>query len=177
MTEYLSNMAIFTGNGKGKTTSALGEGLKVWGEGGKVLVLQFIKGATVYGELKAAKQLGPDFSIRQMGLGFVRFATEKELEKHRAAAKQALAEAGEMIKSGDYDLVILDEILYCLKFGLFGAEDVVDLMKHKPGGLRLILTGRGAPEELISRADTVVEAREIKHHLTKGVKAQKGIEF
>ncbi|MCG8401690.1 MAG: cob(I)yrinic acid a,c-diamide adenosyltransferase [Firmicutes bacterium] len=170
-------ITIITGNGKGKTTTALGESFRFWGEGKKVLVLQFIKGATVYGEYKAAAQLGPDFIIKQLGLGFVRFAAGEELEKHKTVAKQALVTAGEMLKSGVYDLIILDEILYCVKFGLFGAEDVVELVKLKPGGVDLILTGRDAPEELIALADSVIEARETKHHLAKGIKAQKGIEF
>lgn len=168
---------IITGNGKGKTTSALGEGFRIWGEGGKILVLQFIKGATVYGEYKAAEHLGTDFTVKQMGLGFVRFATGKELEKHKAAAQKALVTAKEYITSGEYDLIILDEILYCIKFGLFEPEDVIRLLNYKPDDLSLILTGRDAPDLLVSMADTVIEAKEVKHHMAQGIMAQKGIEF
>jgi len=168
---------IYTGNGKGKTTAALGMGLRAWGQGMKVLVLQFIKGGWKYGELKAAEKMGPDFEIRQMGEGFIKGPEDQSLEEHRHAAAEALAAAKTEISSGNYDLIILDEILYAINYGLVALSDALDLMALKPDNLHLVLTGRNAPPEIIERADLVTEMREIRHHYTKGTLAQKGIEF
>jgi cob(I)alamin adenosyltransferase len=168
---------VNTGNGKGKTTAALGMGLRAWGQGMKVLVLQFIKGGWKYGELKAAEKMGPDFEIRQMGEGFIKGPEDQSLEEHRHAAAEALAAAKTEISSGKYDLIILDEILYAINYGLVTLSDALDLMVLKPDNLHLVLTGRNAPPEIIERADLVTEMREIKHHYTKGTPAQKGIEF
>jgi cob(I)alamin adenosyltransferase len=168
---------VNTGNGKGKTTAALGMGLRAWGQGMKVLVLQFIKGGWKYGELKASEKMGPDFEIRQMGEGFIKGPEDQSLEEHRHAAAEALAAAKTEISSGKYDLIILDEILYAINYGLVALSDALDLMALKPDNLHLVLTGRNAPPEIIERADLVTEMREIKHHYTKGIPAQKGIEF
>ncbi|BAF58252.1 MAG: cob(I)yrinic acid a,c-diamide adenosyltransferase [Pelotomaculum sp.] len=168
---------VNTGNGKGKTTAALGMALRAWGQGMRVLVLQFIKGGWKYGELKAAEKLAPGFEIRQMGEGFIKGENDSALDEHRHAAQQALKAAGEEILSGKYDLIILDEILYALHFGLVSLDDVLALLAQKPEGLHLVLTGRNAPPEIIERADLVTEMREVKHHFTSGVPAQKGIEF
>ena len=168
---------VNTGNGKGKTTAALGMALRAWGQGMKVLVLQFIKGGWKYGELKAAEKLGPNFEIRQMGEGFIKGPGDQSLEEHRQAAAEALAAANTEIISGKYDLIILDEILYAINYGLVTLSDTLDLMAKKPEGLHLVLTGRNAPPEIIEQADLVTEMREIKHHYTKGISAQKGIEF
>ena len=168
---------VNTGNGKGKTTAALGMGLRAWGQGMKVLVLQFIKGGWKYGELKAAEKMGPDFEIRQMGEGFIKGPEDQSLEEHRHAAAEALAAAKTEISSGKYDLIILDEILYAINYGLVALSDALELMALKPDNLHLVLTGRNAPPEIIEQADLVTEMREIKHHYTKGIPAQKGIEF
>ncbi len=168
---------VNTGNGKGKTTAALGMGLRAWGQGMKVLVLQFIKGGWKYGELKAAEKMGPNFEIRQMGEGFIKGPEDQSLEEHRHAAAEALAAAKTEISSGKYDLIILDEILYAINYGLVAVSDALALMALKPDNLHLVLTGRNAPPEIIERADLVTEMREIKHHYTKGIPAQKGIEF
>ncbi|SFG24290.1 cob(I)alamin adenosyltransferase [Desulfotomaculum arcticum] len=177
MHQQAGRIIIYTGNGKGKTTAALGEGLRFWGEGKKVLILQFIKGVKVYGEFIAAGKMGADFTIKQMGLGFVRFATKDTIEQHRAAACQALQKAKEHMISGNYDLIILDEILYSIKFGLIDKLEVIELIKIKPEKLEIVLTGRDAPEELTNMADIAIEVREVKHHLRQGILAQKGIEF
>lgn len=168
---------VNTGNGKGKTTAALGMALRAWGQGMKVLVLQFIKGGWKYGELKAVEKLGPNFEIRQMGEGFIKGADDKSLDGHRHAAQEALDAARTEIFSGKYDLIILDEILYAIHYGLVALDDVLDLLARKPENLHLVLTGRNAPPEIIERADLVTEMREIKHPFTKGIPAQKGIEF
>lgn len=168
---------VNTGNGKGKTTAALGMALRAWGQGMKVLVLQFIKGGWKYGELKAVEKLGPDFEIRQMGEGFIKGPGDQSLEEHRHAAAEALEAAKTEIASGKYDLIILDEILYAISYGLVALDDALDLMAKKPEHLHLVLTGRNAPPEIIERADLVTEMREIKHHYNRGISAQKGIEF
>lgn len=168
---------VNTGNGKGKTTAALGMALRAWGQGMKVLVLQFIKGGWKYGELKAAEKLAPNFEIRQLGGGFIKGPDDKELDEHRHAAQEALQAAREEITSGKYDLIILDEILYAIHYRLVSLDEVLSLFACKPEGLHLVLTGRNAPPEIIEQADLVTEMREIKHPFTKGIPAQKGIEY
>jgi cob(I)alamin adenosyltransferase len=168
---------VNTGNGKGKTTAALGLGLRAWGQGFKVLVVQFIKGNWKYGELQTAKALGPNFVIRQMGEGFVRKATDDDKEAHRLAAAEALQQARQEITSKQWDMIILDEINYAIKFGILSLEAVLELLEAKPEALHLVLTGREARPEIIDKADLVTEMKEIKHPYKKGIKAQKGIEF
>lgn len=168
---------VFTGSGKGKTTAALGMAMRAWGQGMRVLVLQFIKGGWRYGELKAAEALGERFEIRPLGEGFVGNAEPGAMEEHKRAASAALAAANERIASGMYDLVILDEINYAIGFDLVHLADVLKLIDAKPGSLHLVLTGRNAPPEVIERADLVTEMKEIKHPYAVGIKAQKGIEF
>lgn len=168
---------VHTGNGKGKTTAALGMALRAWGQGMRVLVIQFIKGGWKYGELAAAQQLGPRFVIRQMGEGFVKGANQEEALEHRQAAAEAFKAAAEAMAAGQWDMIILDEINYALHYGLIPLEEVLALLNKKPAALHLILTGRNAAAEVIERADLVTEMKAIKHPYQKGVKAQKGIEF
>ncbi len=168
---------VNTGNGKGKTTAALGLGLRAWGQGFKVLIIQFIKGSWKYGELKTAEALGPNFVMRQMGEGFVRNANEDAMANHRHAAEEALAMAGKEIGSNQWDMIILDEINYAIKFGVISLEAVLKLLEDKPSALHLVLTGRDVRPEIIDKADLVTEMKEIKHPYKKGIKAQKGIEF
>lgn len=172
---------VHTGNGKGKTTAALGLAMRAWGDGLRVLILQFIKGGWKYGELQAIETLAKaDGRIRveQCGLGFTRrHQQEGEEEKHRAAAAAALDKARRAITSGSWDLIVLDEINYAVKFGLIKEEEMLALLEEKPPELHLVLTGREAAPALIERADLVTEMREIKHPYQKGIKAQKGIEF
>jgi cob(I)alamin adenosyltransferase len=168
---------VNTGNGKGKTTASLGLGLRAWGQGFKVLIVQFIKGNWKYGELQAAAALGPNFVMRQMGEGFVRGANEDAMLEHRHAAEEALAMARKEILSKQWDMIILDEINYAIKFGVLPLEAVLELLETKPSALHLVLTGRDARPEIIDKADLVTEMKEIKHPYKKGIKAQKGIEF
>ena len=177
MDERQGLIIINTGNGKGKTTAALGLGMRAWGQGLRVLVLQFIKGNWKYGELQAAERMGADFVIRQLGEGFVRNAQDDEKADHQEAAQQALTDAKTEILSGNWDMIILDEINYAVKFGLISWEEVAGLLAVKPPLLHLVLTGRDAHPEIIDRADLVTEMKEIKHPYKKGIKAQKGIEF
>ena len=168
---------VHTGNGKGKTTASLGLGLRAWGQGFKVLILQFIKGNWKYGELKAAEALGSNFVMRQMGEGFVRNSTEDSMADHRQAAHDALQVARNEIVSEKWDMIILDEINYAIKFGVLSLESVLEVIEVKPESLHLVLTGREARDEIIAKADLVTEMKEIKHPYKKGIKAQKGIEF
>lgn len=171
-------LVVYTGDGKGKTTAALGMALRAWGQGLKVLVIQFIKGADRdYGEQKAAKILGPSLTIRPAGKGFIPEADEAGLDQHRRAAQEALDLAEMEISTGKYDLVVLDEIFYAIHYRLVFLDDVMDLVNRKPEQLHLVLTGRYAPLEIIERADLVTEMKEIKHPFSRGINAQKGIEF
>ena len=167
---------VYTGNGKGKTTAALGLALRAWGQGLRVLMLQFLKGRWETGELKAAEKMD-GFEVRPLGEGFVRLGDEAALPKHRAAAQRAFAEAWGAVTGGGYDMIILDEVFYAVKFGFITVEDVLNLMAKKPPEMHLVLTGRDVPAAVVERADLVTEMREIKHPYAQGVKAQKGIEY
>lgn len=176
---------INTGTGKGKTTAALGTAVRAWGDGQRVLILQFIKGAWKYGELKAIETLGKAegrIEIRPMGDGFV-FHNKKDLEnEERLAEKKELArKAWDMVKkevmSDTWDLVVLDEVNYAIHFGMLETDEVAKLVQERPPRLNMILTGRYAPEKLIQLADTVTEMTLIKHAFQKGIRARKGIEF
>ena len=175
MAEAQGLVMVNTGNGKGKTTAALGMALRAWGQGLKVLVIQFIKGSWKYGELKAAEKLAPNFVIRPMGEGFVNQGNEKA--DHQGAANEALQAARTEIISGHWDMIVLDEINYAVKFGLVTVQECLELLDLKPEPMHLVLTGRDVREEIIDRADLVTEMREIKHPYKKGIKAQKGVEF
>ena len=169
---------VYTGDGKGKTTAALGMALRAIGRGWKVLMVQFIKGTWHYSELDAAKRLAPDLEIVPMGKGFYKILNDRYTdEEHRAAAHQALQFAREKMLSGEYDLLILDEANNAIRAGLLPLADVMSLLEAKPTDFHIVLTGRGAPKELIDRADLVTEMREVKHPYQQGIRAQKGIDF
>ncbi len=174
---------VYTGDGKGKTSAALGAAMRVLGHGWKVLVIQFFKGdwPVVYGELELAKKLYPQFELLQLGRGFVKIMGDKKpFEEHVEAAKAALELTKEKMFSGKYDLIILDEVIYALgylDFKLIELEDVLDLIRTKPPELHLILTGRNAPPAIIEAADLVTEMREIKHPMKKGIPAQQGVDY
>jgi cob(I)alamin adenosyltransferase len=167
---------VHTGNGKGKTTAALGLALRAVGQGVKVCMVQFIKGSWKYGELEAPKYL-PGFEIHPMGRGFVDLGAKEPNPEDVALARQTLAAAREKVLSGKYGMVILDEVNYALGYGLVDVEDVLGLIRDKPPELHLVLTGRDARPEVIEAADLVTEMREIKHPFRQGIKAQRGVEF
>jgi cob(I)alamin adenosyltransferase len=168
---------VHTGPGKGKTTAALGLGFRAVGSGLKVLMVQFIKGSWHYGELDTAELLGPDkFVIRPMGKGFVKLGGEIDPEQKRAA-EEAWGFAREKLFSGEYDMIILDEINYAISYGLVSVAPVVEALRQKPEAVHVVLTGRSAPPEIIELADLVTEMREIKHPYQKGIEAQRGIEY
>jgi cob(I)alamin adenosyltransferase len=171
---------INTGDGKGKTTAALGLGLRAAGNKMKVLALQFIKGAWKTGETEAVKQLAPYFELVKTGRGFtIERLRDRRVsdEEHRTAAQAAIVWVREKIVSGEYQVIILDEVLGAIKAGLVTLDQVLDLVSAKPPDIHLVLTGRGAPPELIEVADLVTEMRPIKHPYQQGIMAQRGVEF
>ena len=174
---------VYTGNGKGKTTAALGAVLRALGHGWRVLVIQFFKGdwPVVFGEVEMGKRLAPQLQVLQLGKGFVKFMGDrKPFEEHRAAAQEALKVAKEQIASATYDLIVLDEIIYAMGYAevqLITLADVLALLDAKPPALHLVLTGRDAPQALIDRADLVTEMREIKHPWQQKIPAQEGIDY
>ena len=168
---------INTGPGKGKTTAALGTALRAVGNGMKVLVLQFLKGSWHYGELDAVESFGENFVVRQMGRGFVKVgAAETDPEDIRLVT-EAWDRAREAIHSGEWDMVVLDEINYAIAYKMLDPLLVAAALKAKPETVHVILTGRNAHPLLVELADTVTEMREVKHAYQKGILAQKGIEF
>ncbi len=168
---------VNTGDGKGKTTAALGLGLRAAGQGMKVHMLQFFKGPWHTGELCAVKRLEPDFKITQLGRGFIKTRKEELSAETVENARISWDFARQEIFSDLYDMIILDEINNMIYHGLLPVEDVISVLKERPNRLSVVLTGRNAHDKIIELADTVTEMREIKHHYKKGVKAQKGIEF
>lgn len=166
---------VHTGDGKGKTTAALGLALRAVGCGMKVIMIQFMKGTWKYGELSAAKRLSPDFTILQMGEGFT--WETKDRQKDIELSRKTWEFCKETLRSKKYDLIILDEINYVLGYGFLEAKEVVRCLKEKPEELHVVLTGRNAPKELVELADLVTEMKEIKHPFQKGIIAQRGIEF
>jgi cob(I)alamin adenosyltransferase len=165
---------VLTGYGKGKTTAALGVVLRAWGRGMKTVVIQFVKAKTSnYGENRAAKKLG--IEMIPLGEGFTWLS--EDIEKDKATARECWELAREKIASGQYDIVVLDEMTYPMSYGWIAVEEVIDTLRQRPQGLHVIITGRDAPQELIDFADLVTEMREVKHPHQKGLKAQPGIDF
>ncbi|MCE5333517.1 MAG: cob(I)yrinic acid a,c-diamide adenosyltransferase [Desulfobacteraceae bacterium] len=168
-------LIVFTGNGKGKTTAALGMAMRAAGHAMSVLVLQFIKGAWSYGELAAAELLR-GIEIKPLGTGFTWKKENLDEDRRLAAAGWELAAAE--ISGGDHAIVVLDELNVVLSYGLLPIEPVVQALRNRRPGLHVVVTGRNAPPELTEIADLVTEMREVKHPFrTRGLKAQKGIEF
>lgn len=169
---------VYTGNGKGKTTSAMGIAFRAAGHKMNTAMIQFIKGTMYCGELEGSKMLNPYFNLYPMGKGFVgRGDCKLSFEDHAKAAKDALQLAREKMLSGNYQIIICDEINNAVRLKLIDVEDVINLVNSKPESLHLILTGRDADENVINIADLVTEMREIKHPFKKGIKAQQGIDF
>jgi cob(I)alamin adenosyltransferase len=188
---------INTGPGKGKTTAALGTAFRAAGNGMRVLFLQFLKGSWHYGELDSAQALNasldsaapsePDLSsgprlrrqfvIKQLGRGFVKVGGAETDPEDIRMVEEAWAESAAAILSGDWDLVVLDEINYAIGYKMLSPEVVADVLQRKPEMTHVILTGRNAHPLLVDLADTVTEMREVKHAYQRGILAQRGIEF
>ncbi len=169
---------VYTGNGKGKTTAALGMALRAVGYNHKICMIQFIKGSWPYGEMVSVKRLEPELELIIVGKGFVGIIDDKSArEDHIKIAQEAIQISKEKIQSGNYNIVILDEINYAINLGLIDLNDVLNLIKSKPEKLNLVLTGNHAKNEIIDVADLVTEMKEIKHPFKSGIKAKKGIDF
>jgi cob(I)alamin adenosyltransferase len=168
---------INTGPGKGKTTAALGTGLRAAGCGMRVLMLQFLKGSWHYGELDAVLPFGDNFVVKQLGRGFVKVGGAETDPEDLKLVEAAWEESRQAILSGEYDLVILDEINYAIGYGMLDPEKVAATLLERPEMVHVILTGRNAHPKLLEIADTVTEMREVKHAYQKGILAQRGIEY
>ncbi len=170
---------VFTGNGKGKTTAAIGLTVRAAGNRLRVFFLQFIKGQWKSGEREILRSIpGVDLEVTGRGFTIERLRNPTiPLEDHTAAAAHGWQVAKEIVHGGEYDLVVLDEVLGAVKAGLVPADELVELVRSKPSELHLALTGRNAPPELVEVADLVSEIQPIKHPLQRGIKAQRGIEF
>ena len=168
-------LMVFTGNGKGKTTAALGVAVRAMGHGFHVCVIQFIKGSWKYGELEAVKRFTDLMDFHVTGRGFT--WKSEDFEKDKKAAREGWRLAKEVMASGKYRIIILDELTYLIKLNMIDEKEVVEAILNKPQDLHIVVTGRDAPVSLIDAADLVTELKAVKHPLEKGIKAQKGIEF
>lgn len=186
---------VLTGEGKGKTTAALGMAMRAVGAGLKVIMIQFLKTSNRYGELEAAKEMEPRFEIVQMGPECARLLKNPDADKRcigcmechvdpdnlkvsdLEAAREALDFAEKCLTGGEYDLVILDEINYAIDFNLVSSREVASLLERRDGAVEVVLTGRSASPELVELADYVTEMREIKHPWRAGMAARRGIEY
>ena len=168
---------INTGPGRGKTTAAMGTALRAVGNGMRVLMLQFLKGSWHYGELDAVQAFGANFILKPMGRGFVKVGGAEIDPEDMRLVQVAWAEALQAIYSGDWDMVVLDEINYAIGYGMLDPVVVAEALRGRPEMVHVILTGRNAHPLLVELADTVTEMREVKHAYQKGILAQRGIEY
>jgi cob(I)alamin adenosyltransferase len=165
---------VYTGNGKGKTTAALGLALRAVGAGKKVFFAQFVKGKP-YSEMVAIEKFIPGITIKQYGLGC--FIIEKPTEADIRAARKGLIEVADILKSEKYNVVVLDEATIALYYQLFSIDEFLEVLKNKNPETEIVITGRYDPKKLIELADLVTEMKEVKHYYTKGIEARKGIEY
>jgi cob(I)alamin adenosyltransferase len=178
MTEARRGLILInTGPGKGKTTAAMGTALRAVGNGMRVLMLQFLKGSWHYGELDAVESFGGRWVMKQMGRGFVKIGGAETDPEDLRMVEAAWEEARQAILSGEWDMVVLDEINYAIGYGMLDPAKVVETLLQKPEMVHVILTGRNAHPTLVEIADTVTEMREVKHAYQKGILAQRGIEY
>lgn len=166
---------VYTGNGKGKTTAAIGQAVRAAGAGMKSYIIQFMK-EYPYSELTSLKYLSEWITIDQKGGDDFVYKRELPSEEEKTGARNALKKAEKLMLSGSFDIIILDEILVAVYFKLLTRDEIVKFIKQKPETVEIILTGRYAPEEVIELADLVTEMKEIKHYYSKGVTSRKGIE-
>jgi cob(I)alamin adenosyltransferase len=168
------HVQVYTGDGKGKTTAALGLVMRALGQGLRPIVLQFMKSDPTWGEIVTLRRLGVE--VVQCGLDHW-VVPGKVSEEDRAAAAAGFARARELVTGGAHDLVVLDELVTAVSFELVRLADVLDLMAAKPAAVELVMTGRRAPDALIAAADLVTEMRPLKHYYDAGVPARPGIEY
>ncbi len=165
---------VYTGNGKGKTTAALGLALRAAGAGKKVFIAQFVKGQR-YSETEAIERCFPEITLKQYGREC--FIIKTPTPEDRQAARKGLEEITGILKSGKYDMVVLDEATIALYYNLFSLEELAEAIQQRKEDTELIITGRNAPAALVEMAGLVTEMKEVKHYYNNGVKARKGIEY
>lgn len=170
-------LMVFTGNGKGKTTAAMGVALRAAGQGLKTLMIQFIKGSWRYGELDAAPMLGGALEIRPMGRGFVKTGTGKPDPEDVHLTEEAWRAGVRAMQSGEYDMVIFDEINYAIHYGMLPVDRALEDLAARPGRVHVICTGRNAHPRLVEAADLVSEIKDVKHPFHQGILAQRGIDY
>lgn len=166
---------VYTGDGKGKTTAALGLAMRTAGHGGRVAIVQFMKGWEYYGEIKSLAKL-EGITLIQTGRPDYVYRYQEMAEDY-SEARRGIRTAEEFMSSGEYDMLILDEINVALDYGLISMDSVIALIKDKPEQLELVITGRNAKVEIIELADLVTDMKEAKHPYMQGIQARKGIEF
>nr|MBF0222532.1 cob(I)yrinic acid a,c-diamide adenosyltransferase [Desulfobulbaceae bacterium] len=167
-------IVIYTGHGKGKTTASLGQAIRGLGQGLRVCVVQFIKGKWPTGEAKFFSEFKGPVEFHTMGTGFT---WDEDREQTKAMAATAWNLAKEKILSRAYDMIVLDELTYLIKYELVSEQEIIDVLLDKPECLHIIISGRDASQRLIDTADLVSEISALKHPYVSGIKAQKGIEF
>lgn len=169
---------VFTGEGKGKTSAAMGIAMRASGHKMFVSVIQFVKSPLASGEARAAERLSPEIEFLSFGKGFVNGQNSTvPFAEHKRAAEAALARARQHVAAGSWDVVVLDEVNIAVRLGLVDIADVLDLVRNKPPKLHLVLTGRDAHPDLIAAADLVTEMRQVKHPYENGVPALRGIDY
>jgi cob(I)alamin adenosyltransferase len=168
-------LAVFTGDGKGKTTAALGLSLRALGHGQKVCFIQFLKGAWKSGEAKFSASFPELLDFHVLGRGFT--WKSDDLDRDRQVARDAWTFAVSKINEKIYDLIVLDELTYLIHYNMIPKEEILDILARKPATLHLIITGRYAPDILTQMADLVTEMKAVKHPYTSGIKAQKGFDY
>ncbi len=166
---------VFTGNGKGKTTAAIGMSMRAAGHGMQVFFLQFIKGSWKYGEMESFHRFQDTIDFQVIGRGFT--WKSDDMEKDRATARMAWEKAKEALFSGGYQMVVLDEFTYLLQYKMIDTHEALEILQRKPEDVHLVITGRNALPEIIEMADLVTEMHPVKHPLQAGIVAQKGVEF
>jgi len=168
------NIQVYTGNGKGKTTAALGLSIRAAGAGLKIFIVQFLKMGN-YSEIKALEKFSDLITLEQYGLG--RFVSGKPSPEDIDAGRKGLERIKSIIEAGKHDVVIIEEGNVAVKYGLFSTQDLLEVIELKPENMEIVITGRDAPPEIIKKADLVTEMKEIKHYYLKGVEARIGIEI
>jgi len=168
---------VYTGDGKGKTTVALGLALRALGWGLKVTMVQFIKGYPKIGEIRFANSYSDSFQVHQFALDLEREIDESKVLARRREAEEAMRFAEELVGSGESDVVILDELSVAVHYGLIDLDRVLKLVREKPRHVELVITGQNAPEELIAAADYATEMRLIRHPYQNGTQARRGVDY
>lgn len=177
-TQYTAMIIVYTGDGKGKTTAALGLALRAVGHGKRVRMIQFIKGSWHYGEMSSSSKLAPEFEMIAVGRGFVGIMDDTSTpQQHVDTARQAVSLARKSIADDSLEIIILDEVNYAIHLDLVSEDDILGILDARHADADIILTGNYATDKIIQMADLVTEMRSIKHPFQKGTRAKQGIDF